>query len=423
MSIHQGRVGLRGRAPDLEQPAALSCPSIRAASASAAARPRWRMSWASRVHPSGPRRPPRRVRSFTRSKIIDIVSIHQGRVGLRGALHRGQSSHDGGVSIHQGRVGLRGWQRPGRNRTWTSSVHPSGPRRPPRPAATSSSRSRRPGVHPSGPRRPPRRSAGGRLQGDGPVSIHQGRVGLRGGHVLRAADGARAGVHPSGPRRPPRRIPARLKNATAAQCPSIRAASASAARHRAPTPREAEVSIHQGRVGLRGTRRDAPPTHRHDVSIHQGRVGLRGLKSKSCSPAPAGVHPSRARRPPRPMSCHGAGCGVHPSGGASASQPVAIGQHHARRTNCPSIRAASAFHFNNAANRSSRRVSIRSGPRRPPRPTAGHKVAEFVSIRFRARRPPRPDLPLRPQATPRILFIHQGRVGLRISRWSCRINS
>ena len=348
MSIHQGRVGLRGRAPDLEQPAALSCPSIRAASASAAARPRWRMSWASRVHPSGPRRPPRRVRSFTRSKIIDIVSIHQGRVGLRGALHRGQSSHDGGVSIHQGRVGLRGWQRPGRNRTWTSSVHPSGPRRPPRPAATSSSRSRRPGVHPSGPRRPPRRSAGGRLQGDGPVSIHQGRVGLRGGHVLRAADGARAGVHPSGPRRPPRRIPARLKNATAAQCPSIRAASASAARHRAPTPREAEVSIHQGRVGLRGTRRDAPPTHRHDVSIHQGRVGLRGLKSKSCSPAPSKCPSIRA------------------ASASAAPMSIAV----APRLWCPSIRAASASAARRHRTASRTPDSVHpSGPRRPPRPT------------------------------------------------------
>ena len=156
----------------------LECPSIRAASASAANAPRppWRAR--RRVHPSGPRRPPRPHGAVGHGHQPD-VSIHQGRVGLRGPGHREFLSRILPVSIHQGRVGLRGPDEGQHARRPYACVHPSGPRRPPRPAvdhpcerpqacpsirAASASAAKRRStsrpcvacVHPSGPRRPPR---------------------------------------------------------------------------------------------------------------------------------------------------------------------------------------------------------------------------------------------------------------------------
>ncbi len=206
VSIHQGRVGLRGRPTSSKSMPASSCPSIRAASASAARRSIRRPGSRECVHPSGPRRPPRRSpassarrrhngvhpsgprrpprrRAVSRFTFFNSrVSIHQGRVGLRGlTCGRFGVGSDCKVSIHQGRVGLRG-KLGGDGGSTTRCC-----------------------VHPSGPRRPPRLDRLDRVEAGGGVSIHQGRVGLRG------ADGLRLGspsqfirVHPSGPRRPPR---------------------------------------------------------------------------------------------------------------------------------------------------------------------------------------------------------------------------
>ena len=250
MSIHQGRVGLRGRSRSSRFDESPQCPSIRAASASAALDESGLPLQILCVHPSGPRRPPRH-HVFRPDRNRLQVSIHQGRVGLRGEDSHGEHATIQEVSIHQGRVGLRGLFDTGTGRGGpmcpsiraasasaagskprpakrngscpsirAASASAASPRRPPtRPTAC---------VHPSGPRRPPRRS-----QSTPRISCEKG-------------------VHPSGPRRPPRLLRSGLFG------------------------RVDIVSIHQGRVGLRGGRCAGGPGRPGLVSIHQGRVGLRG---------------------------------------------------------------------------------------------------------------------------------------------------
>ncbi len=213
VSIHQGRVGLRGSRSELSSRDSSVCPSIRAASASAA--------------------------------VVDPFAVRDHRP----------------VSIHQGRVGLRGAR-------WRAT-----------PASSEC-------VHPSGPRRPPRHAPLPGREVEPHVSIHQGRVGLRGG----ALDETLKGVN---------------------ECPSIRAASASAAAHRVGVFDEwCLVSIHQGRVGLRGCRTRKPLKTGHlrglwrawaisersnDHSWHSGRGKNREnqAKTRECE---------RARHPPSPPS-------------------------------------------------------------------------------------------------------------------------
>ncbi len=228
MSIHQGRVGLRGppthtsacaplssvhpsgprRPPRLVQESSRIslkelCPSIRAASASAARFSHPAGQQMPSVHPSGPRRPPRR-RDQRAARCADGVSIHQGRVGLRGHAAHDETSASAAVSIHQGRVGLRGPDRsePACNTTSCPSIRAA--------SASAACQACVSHFNPS------------------PVSIHQGRVGLRGvGVPLPSGREGAVSIHQG-------RVGLRGRDHRAmrqrrSRCPSIRAASASAA--------------------------------------------------------------------------------------------------------------------------------------------------------------------------------------------------
>ncbi len=139
---------------------------------------------------------------------------------------------------------------PGRR---SSSVHSSGPRRPPRHKHTVYGHHNDRSVHSSGPRRPPRQKTADYDTQPGPVSIQVGRVGLRGqdGKVRSSSD--KSCVHSSGPRRPPRRV------------------------------RNLGLFVLQGCVHSSGPRRPPrqvagePSKSMPSVSIQVGRVGLRGF--------------------------------------------------------------------------------------------------------------------------------------------------
>ena len=82
VSINQGRVGFRDPGAACTATERSTCPSIRAASASATFAPAAGGGWLRRVHQSGPRRLPRR-RAPRRPGHHRHVSINQGRVGFR----------------------------------------------------------------------------------------------------------------------------------------------------------------------------------------------------------------------------------------------------------------------------------------------------------------------------------------------------
>jgi len=155
VSIHQGRVGLRGKGRKRRRGA----PYVSIHQGRVGLRGPSTSSWGApprSVHPSGPRRPPRRPPTSMLPKPALEVSIHQGRVGLRGvtrdtAFVRSIECPSIRAASASAAIGLRDLRE-----KMGGCVHPSGPRRPPRPASAQGNR------------------------GAALVSIHQGRVGLRG---------------------------------------------------------------------------------------------------------------------------------------------------------------------------------------------------------------------------------------------------
>ena len=278
VSINQGRVGFRDH----------TCSGAATANAS--------------VHQSGPRRLPRPPSPPPSAPPLGCPSIRAASASATAGGHRRRQARQ--VSINQGRVGFRD-SRP-------ASVQALPLECPSiRAASASATRSKdRPwpgstSVHQSGPRRLPRRSLG-RWEWEYRYRVHQsGPRRLPRPGTCEAAP-TPCSVHQSGPRRLPRLYRVGL-SLSSDKCPSIRAASASATivlspllvpvtsvhqsgprrlpRPRSWTPTTSDRCVHQS-----GPRRLPRPPHRgvgagrRAVSINQGRVGFRDASTRQRSP-------------------------------------------------------------------------------------------------------------------------------------------
>ena len=293
------------------------------------------------------------------------VSINQGRVGFRDGDGPQRFDHPR-VSINQGRVGFRDGP------PWCTHRGPKS-------------------VHQSGPRRLPRR------------------------HGRRTA-GRRRSVHQSGPRRLPRLFTEAQMKYVAEQCPSIRAASASATPYvDCPTRCRRCPSIRAASASATFTNRPVRPTD--SVSINQGRVGFRDT-SEDSSLGSALVCPSiraASASATRAIMQNVIDCVVSINQGRVGFRDV-----HSLRTDldfgeCPSIRAASASatHTTSRPQTASMRVH-QSGPRRLPRrsPHFRCRVGSPVSIN-QGRVGFRDGLGRYSAVAQASVSINQGRVGFR----------